>query len=923
MLQVVARLYVIYAPGGLNERELGLRHIQDPNQGTTLKDTVEQLRRWSRWCDRMKELGGSLPDCALRIKALEKITKTVLSAHPDVAFRTNLTRAALQIDSNPDDLKVVQLHAQLLGELETISHRSGPKEQDRSKEQAAAKVKGVEAAEGSPSQAKNPKPGKTPAKAAPNPKGASTAEGAPASGVPCTFFSGQNGCKKGSDCTFVHNWNGFSASEKSQRCRNCGSKTHRANECKAGSKGEEKAKHKSPPTNPKHQSAPKTSEGSQAPPSGPPPSKDITPQSVKSMLADAAQILQQAVPTVPAAPVSPPPAVPISVPCNPPQQMSTSSPPQSQPNTSVAQGVPVTLAALSAQIESLRALARDHEVRMIQFSAEVSKAVPEAEGEGQALLDSGATHAVIPYKDKFIDLEKVAVTLAGDTREEWFRTAGGTLVVPPGEGKHAGHKSLQTILPLGALVQTLGCKVSWSKRKGLKVTHPVLGPLKTGVSSNTCPYIQEEQALKLISELEAERLREFEQTVQAMQAELQQLSSPRDPTEALSQYVKTGARGDLMHALFAQPYLRPLPEVVKVQLCEEVLGLSDKQGWEMLKRLPLSRARRRTLHASQRWVVSLCSGAPLDIDPIKTWCQQRGLEYVSVDIREKGGKGWDLTTKNGVWSVLLWAAITGRVSALISSPPCRTWSHQGESLNLRTAENPWGSSATDPRAFKETLLTVQDMVLWSISSVARGNAIPYLKEIPASQPGGQFELSNRMNPENFWSSDVWVSFQHWARMRRIEFCQGSLGHSWLRPSVIGTNLDLSHLQDLPRHGHPMPSPTSSSNEEASKWCVGFRKEVIEALDGRIKTPPVEQLDRVITAALQQGRSSSQTSSDSDSLGSSDEAPVPDVTSPVLSGPECPSVTALKPSDLEAWKLHLMRGHVPYRRDCRYCVEGAV
>ena len=45
LLPVVCRLYVIYGPGGLNERETRLRQIQDPNPGTTVADTVEILRK--------------------------------------------------------------------------------------------------------------------------------------------------------------------------------------------------------------------------------------------------------------------------------------------------------------------------------------------------------------------------------------------------------------------------------------------------------------------------------------------------------------------------------------------------------------------------------------------------------------------------------------------------------------------------------------------------------------------------------------------------------------------------------------------------------------------------------------------------------------------------------------------------------------
>ena len=150
LLQVVCRLYVIYSPGGLSEREIGLRHIQEPCQGTSVKDTIEILRRWKRWCSRMVELGGALPDSSLQLKALEKITKLTLQAHPEVSFRISLTRASLQIDTCPDMGKVEQLHAQFLAELEALGHRL-PKE-DKPKDSRPVpnpKIKGVDAGDSS------------------------------------------------------------------------------------------------------------------------------------------------------------------------------------------------------------------------------------------------------------------------------------------------------------------------------------------------------------------------------------------------------------------------------------------------------------------------------------------------------------------------------------------------------------------------------------------------------------------------------------------------------------------------------------------------------------------------------------------------------------------------------------------------------
>ena len=127
------------------------------------------------------------------------------------------------------------------------------------------------------------------------------------------------------------------------------------------------------------------------------------------------------------------------------------------------QGTTVTLASIQAQLENLRAATREHEakanIRVVTLDTleDIDNRIVKA----VALLDSGATHAVIPFRDSLTNLEKVPVTLAGDAKQEWMRTAGGTLVVPPAPGGGSGEPTLQTILPLGALVESLGCSVSW------------------------------------------------------------------------------------------------------------------------------------------------------------------------------------------------------------------------------------------------------------------------------------------------------------------------------------------------------------------------------------------------------------------------------------------------------------------------------
>ena len=86
LFPLLCKLFVVYGPGSLTEREIGLRHIQDPPAGNTVSETIDLMRRWRRWCARMVELGGSLPDPALQVKAITKISKNALQQNPEVSF---------------------------------------------------------------------------------------------------------------------------------------------------------------------------------------------------------------------------------------------------------------------------------------------------------------------------------------------------------------------------------------------------------------------------------------------------------------------------------------------------------------------------------------------------------------------------------------------------------------------------------------------------------------------------------------------------------------------------------------------------------------------------------------------------------------------------------------------------------------------
>ena len=74
------------------------------------------------------------------------------------------------------------------------------------------------------------------------------------------------------------------------------------------------------------------------------------------------------------------------------------------------------------------------------------------------------------------------VQLAGGKEVLFKQNKAGTLIPV----KNARDSRIAPIVPLGDLVQTLGCDVSWTKREGLKITHPTLSQMSTHMSGK-CP----------------------------------------------------------------------------------------------------------------------------------------------------------------------------------------------------------------------------------------------------------------------------------------------------------------------------------------------------------------------------------------------------------------------------------------------------
>ena len=293
------------------------------------------------------------------------------------------------------------------------------------------------------------------------------------------------------------------------------------------------------------------------------------------------------------------------------------------------------------------------------------KVVPVGSGndpiEGETgLVDSGATHALREgTQEEMRAVKYVPVTLAGDEKSTLCQSPLGIILMP--------HPT-QPLVPMGALVEVLGCSVKWAP-KVLKITHPKHGNLKVSLR-NRCPAIAALDALNLIQELEAQQLEQFNSQVRERELRLEamQAEEERDWIEHIHDVRKDGSAVSMWKALMKCPFTKDLPSDVLELMIE---GFDPNQSWKYLKDLSLTRKQRKRLMNSHDWIVHLYAGEK-DNTPYFKQATKNGQVFLEIDISRS--KAWDLNQRASVHRALIWAACSGRISSLIGGPPCRTWS---------------------------------------------------------------------------------------------------------------------------------------------------------------------------------------------------------------------------------------------------------
>ena len=227
-----------------------------------------------------------------------------------------------------------------------------------------------------------------------------------------------------------------------------------------------------------------------------------------------------------------------------------------------------------------------------------------SEDEGRTgLLDSGASHPFRQGNDAEIgSADKVKVQLANGQEIVLAQNRAGTLLASSSTPEDAS----TPIVPLGALVQDLNCELTWGRKKGLQIKHPVHGVIRPRVVGR-CPIIGEAQALDLIRELEDQRVDELRRTTMVTQRALWMWDEKATWSQCLERFLQSGKRADQLQALEAEdsPFAA-LGSTTRSSMAE-ALVLDDRAGWNYLKALPISRRKRKQL-MTRPWLVNLFSG---------------------------------------------------------------------------------------------------------------------------------------------------------------------------------------------------------------------------------------------------------------------------------------------------------------------------
>ena len=859
--QILYRLMVIFQPGGAQDRAQLLKQLDVNETSSGPAEAIAAIRRWYRLLQRARDLGVTLPDESLQVKSLSMIVKRTAEQNADFKFRLALARTELQVDTRPTQENVLRYLQHLLAELEqlgAISRRTATATTPASSTTSPSAAAAAPASGGASLKGLQPSPeAKAKPKAAPGKK-------------VCSWFGTDQGCKNGKGCSFQHLWTGLNRGE---RCLLCGSKQHRAKDCPTAG-ASPTADKPGPPSNPKVQvmqvasstTPAVSSAGNEAPPTTATSSSSATTTATGGAhnKIDAARVTEILSET---------------------NKMLKALTTQQAPSSSSPPAAIDPIEMIQKQLDEVRRLkvlvVREPEAESSSFTTAVSwyearlnssmMARPNgAEEDDEALLDSGASHAYRPPAsvEELEAARRVGVSLATGEERIIPQNSGGTLLSEAG--------SEGTILPMGQLVMLLGCKVSWTPNK-LTVVHPVHGRLQVRLRGH-CPVIPVTQVLNLIAELEQKRMASFENTVQELQRQIKVIKDQGLQAWTWEQHLRAAREGgDRVHMagfLHKNPVFSAVPPEALLGMAEGV-PIDGRGGWNLLKGTPWSRAKRKALFQSDGWVVHLFSGEEKSEEAKRRetmrrsfWGEALSGNEVMVDVDVTASRSLDLLQRDSIFRVLAWAALNGKIKAIVGGPPRQTFPMVNQGF------------VASGQHLKEIKLVVRMMMLFYLAQEGRTSAWRAGKVTSMVKPHVGFLLEH---PEpgdgdrvSLFQTPLWRTFAMDTLMGEVPCVMND------KKVSLGGNLNLWHLRDA------QLGPQGLQSQD-SVWPLELVAHVAFAVKAWVGLRNHEGL---LSSLMRR------------SWVQDDDTP------------------RLSKFDARDWRLHVQRDHLPYRKDCRICIERA-
>ena len=433
---ILFKLYTLYQPGGGSEKAGLLKQIVEPKIPHGANDLLMGLRQWRRWISRAQELGLSLPDPTIMATVLGRFADSLSkSGGHQMSFRISAARQELALDHRPTIGSTRDFAEYLQAEAEELSLLNG--------------VKGS-------AQPVQPPVNPTPTPAV---KALNGGQGIADQGelkyhkAPCRFWKSDEGCRKGAECTYLHD-----TTDMKGRCFGCGSTNHVKKECPVKKVQDPALK----TDKVKKIQKPRAEKGEKLEKGGKPTS------STSSTVTTEKQDIKKE------------------------NQDGASSIPRDQPE--VTQGTPIsaTEELLKEAADLLKSL-KVQSMKAVRLKS-VGEGVYGAPGEF-ALLDGGATNALRKAREDEAEfMVPTTVELAHGTT---------TLYRVPGHQTLLSRTDVEPIIPLGWLVQG-GYHIDWGREKCI-IQHPERGPLRCELRAG-CPVMQREAGLALLDDLEKGRL---------------------------------------------------------------------------------------------------------------------------------------------------------------------------------------------------------------------------------------------------------------------------------------------------------------------------------------------------------------------------------------------------------------------------------